>query len=532
MPIAIIEALSIRRAVISTEVGGIGEWLRDGSNARLVSSEDPAALARAITDLTSNVETRRTLAITGRRTFERHFELEQFGQRFAAVLHSTTTTGGRSSAHEQGDYAKWIHEFDTLQDDQSIALRRSLRALPRHPLISVVLPVYDPEIEFLRKAIASVKAQVYESWELCIADDASTNFAIRELLEFEAQSDRRIHVAFREQNGHISACSNSALALAAGEWCALLDHDDELAPDALAFVAIEINRTPDVGLVYSDEDKIDAEGVRSNPFFKTDWNPQLFLGQNFINHLGVYRTDLLRAVGGFREGFEGSQDYDLALRCVEQLRPHQIRHIPRILYHWRMAAGSLAGVVDAKPYAREAARRALTEHVARIGAAATVEPCPENNESHRVRFEIVGEAPLVSVIILTRDRAALLEQCVTSLRDRTDYPKLEIVVVDNGSVEPGTDAYLRATESSGRLRVLRDDGAFNFSRLNNLAARDARGVILAFLNNDVEANEADWLREMVSHTLRPEVGAVGARLWYPDGTLQHGGVGGLARDRR
>ena len=211
--------------------------------------------------------------------------------------------------------------------------------------------------------------------------------------------------------------------LATGEWCALLDQDDLVSQKALAFVALEIEQHPDAGLIYSDEDKIDANGARSTPFLKTDWNPELFLGQNYINHLGVYRTSLLREIGGFREGFEGSQDYDLALRCIERLKPAQVRHIPRILYHWRAVAGSLAAVVDAKPYAKEAARRAIADHLKRRGIRGRVEPCPENVESHRVVYELPDPAPTVSIVIPTRDRVGLLKQCLASVRgtDRLSF---------------------------------------------------------------------------------------------------------------
>jgi GT2 family glycosyltransferase len=402
----------------------------------------------------------------------------------------------------------------------------------RHPVISVILPVYNPDLRILEAAINSIEGQIYEHWQLCMADDASTDPKVRPLLEEIAARDPRIKLIFREQNGHISACSNSALGLATGQWCALLDQDDLFADHALAMVALEIEDHPDAGLIYSDEDKIDSAGLRSNPFFKPDWNPELFLGQNFINHLGVYRTGLLRSIGGFREGFEGSQDYDLALRCVERLKPAQVRHIPRILYHWRAVAGSLAAVADAKPYAKEAARRAIADHLLRRGVAGRVEACPENVESHRVIYELPDPAPLVSIIIPMRDRLSLLERCLEGIRERTDYRPLEIIIVDNGSKEPATHEFLRALEEKKEGRVLRVDGEFNFSRLINRGAAVAKGEVLAFLNNDIDANEPDWLRELVSHAVRIGVGAVGARLWYPNGTLQHGGVvlglGGVA----
>ena len=213
-------------------------------------------------------------------------------------------------------YLEWLERFASLTPETRAGLRHKILALDHRPLISVILPVYNSDLKFLDRAITSARRQIYENWELCLADDASTDSRIRPFLEGLAREDRRIKVLFREQNGHISACSNSAMSLARGEWCALLDQDDELAEDALAEVAGEIARNADATIVYSDEDFLDAKDVRSNPFFKPDWNPELFLAQSYLNHLGVYRTSLLNEIGGFREGFEGSQDYDLALRSA------------------------------------------------------------------------------------------------------------------------------------------------------------------------------------------------------------------------
>ncbi|HEY2712463.1 MAG TPA: glycosyltransferase [Chthoniobacterales bacterium] len=422
-------------------------------------------------------------------------------------------------------YHDWLQHYGRI--DRTI-LCRQIRELREQPLISVVVPIYNPKLSLLETAIDSVRGQIYEHWELCLADDASTKDEVRPWLEQVAKLDRRIKVIFRPNNGHIAACSNSALSLATGAWCALLDQDDVLASDALARVALQAAEFPESALIYSDEDKIDATGNRSTPYFKPDWNPELFLAQNFVNHLGVYRTDLMREVGGFREGFDGSQDYDLVLRCLERLRPEQIRHIPRLLYHWRMARGSVAAVPDAKPYATSAARRAIEEHLTRRGIEAQVEPCPENREAHRVRYSLGTLTPKVSIIIPMRDRIALLQKCLSSIREQTNYAPVEFVIVDNGSIEPETHEYLRTIEA----KVVRDEGDFNFSRLTNAGAAAAGGEILLFLNNDIEAVESDWLREMVSHAVRPQVGAVGARLWYPNDTLQHAGVilglGGVA----
>jgi O-antigen biosynthesis protein len=532
MPISIIEAASLGKAVISADVGGIGEWIHDELNGLLVPPENPARLADAIVRCARDSSFVRQLGVAARRTFEHHFTIDRFAARFAALLEEASEPKVTPPVSAQSNYERWVAAFDNASATDRINLRRRVRRLQRQPVTSVLLPVYNPDLGLLEAAIDSIRGQIYERWELCIADDASTIREVHPFLERIARSDPRIKLILRKENRHISACSNSALALATGEWCALLDQDDAFAENALAFVALEIMAHVDAGLIYSDEDKIDNHGARSNPFFKTDWNPQLFLGQNYINHLGVYRTSLLREIDGFREGYEGSQDYDLALRCVEKLRPDQVRHIPRILYHWRMAEGSLAAVPNAKPYAKEAARRAIADHLKRRGVKARVVPCPENPESHRVIYEVPDPAPLVSIIIPTRDNVALLERCIKSIRERTDYPRVEIIIVDNGSTETKTLEFLRALKEEKIACALRDAGRFNFSRLSNRGAAEATGAILAFMNDDVEADERGWLKEMVSQVARPEVGAVGARLWYPNGTLQHGGVilglGGIA----
>jgi len=539
MPIVILEAMSLGKAVITTDVGGIREWLRDGLNALVVPPENAAALATAIERCIRDPELVRTLGVAAKRTFDCQFTLDRYGAEFERIIRRVID---RKSAGVALDlrtfdwpklYDQWVRECDTFAAADRIAVQQGLRNLPEHPLISVLLPVYNPDLELLRRAIDSLKNQVYPNWQLCMADDASTDVRVRSFLETEAAGDPRIQIMFRETNGHIAACSNSALALATGEWNALLDQDDALAPHALAEVVAEINAHPKAGLIYSDEDKIDLAGVRSHPFFKTDWNPELFLAQNYVHHLGVYRASLLREIGGFRPGFDGSQDYDLALRCLERLEPGQVRHIPRVLYHWRAVPGSLADQPNAKPYAREAARRAIADHLKRRGIPSKVTPCPENPDSHRVIYEVPTPAPLVSIIIPTRDRVSFLRQCVESVRARTEYAPFEIIVVDNGSSELESIDYLNdLSNSGGQVRTMRDEGPFNFSRLNNDAAQQARGSMLVFLNNDVEVTDPGWLSEMIGHGARPDVGAVGARLWYPDGTLQHGGVvlglGGVA----
>ncbi|MBS4095583.1 MAG: glycosyltransferase [Sulfuricella sp.] len=433
-----------------------------------------------------------------------------------------------------GSYAYWLMLFDRMNAPLLHKLLAASAAFRHKPLISVVMPVYNAPEKWLRRAIESVLKQLYGNWELCIADDCSSEPHVRQVLEEYRASDARIKVAFRTENGHISAASNSALALATGEYVALLDHDDELLADALLWVVEEINRHPDAELIYSDEDKLSVEGERYDHYFKPDWNPDLFLSQNYICHLAVYRTALLRDIGGFRVGFEGAQDYDLAIRFTEKIAPAQIRHIARVLYHWRAIPGSTADITlqsDAKPYAVTAALRCLEEHLARCGIAADVSEDEVATGNFRVRYQLPAEPPLVSLIILTRNGLALLRQCVESILDKTLYKNYEILIVDNGSDDPDTLAYLESLQERQVARVLRDDSPFNFPALNNRAVQEARGSIVGLLNNDIEVISPDWLGEMVSHALRPEIGAVGARLWYPNDTLQHGGVilvGGVA----
>ena len=418
-------------------------------------------------------------------------------------------------------YPTWIATFDTLNDNQRIAINKQMQFFSHTPLISVVMPVYNPNPAWLEQAIESVISQLYSNWELCIADDASTDPAIRQVLEHYSRLDARIKILFRTSNGHISEASNSALSLVNGEWVALLDHDDLLAETALYWVVDAINTHPDCRMIYSDEDKIDEIGERSDPYFKSDWNHDLFYSQNMFSHLGVYHTALVHDVGGFRNGFEGSQDYDLALRCSEKIAPGQIFHIPRILYHWRMHADSTALSNETKPYAMIAGERAINEHLRRSGINASAEFV---GDGYRVRYSLPACPPMVSLIIPTRNGAKLLRNCLESILQKTVYPNYEIVVIDNGSDDGSMLRFLRSLASETRIRIIRDDRPFNYSALNNAAVHRAKGELIGLVNNDIEVINPEWLSEMVSHAIRPEIGVVGARLWYPDDTLQHAGV--------
>jgi GT2 family glycosyltransferase len=422
-----------------------------------------------------------------------------------------------------GDYTGWAMRFDAITAERLEDLRaRATHLGPHGPSISLLVPVYQTPERWLRRCIESVIAQAYANWQLCLVDDASPDPRVMEILREYADRDTRIEVARRDDNGHISASSNTALGMARGEFVALLDHDDELRPHALLEVAEAIAAQPDLGLIYSDEDKIDEQGRRFDPYFKPDWDPDLLRSQNYVCHFTTIRTDLARSVGGFREGYEGSQDHDLILRCTERLLPLQIRHIPRVLYHWRAIPGSTALTRDAKDYASSAGVRAVSDHLARRHPGARAEELSHGH--YRVHWPMPDPAPKVSLVVPTRDRADLLRMCIESILARTVYPDFEVVVVDNQSTDPDALAYMAALERDGRARVLRYDAPFNYSAINNWAVRQCDGDVIGLVNNDIEVISPDWLQEMASQAIRREIGAVGAMLYYPDDRIQHAGV--------
>lgn len=433
------------------------------------------------------------------------------------------------SHHPAPAYAEWIARNDTLTDEDRALIRNHTNALDIQPKFSIVMPVYDPPPQFLRAAIESVQAQLYENWELCIADDASPSPETVTILEEFATEDPRLRLTRRAENGGISACSNTALATATGDWIVLMDHDDLIAEHALYLVAEAINRHPDAAILYSDEDRVDGQGQRSNHYFKPDWDYDLFLGQNFINHLGVYRADLVRRIGGFREGYDGSQDWDFALRVHDAVSNPVIVHIPFVLYHWRHFPSSFSESRLAS--AAASARRAVNDHLTRTNQAASVSL--QGHSSHLLaNRNAPASQPPVSVVVPTRDHGDLLRVCIDGLINKTDYANLEIVLVDNGTVEPDALAFLKEISDRQDVTVLRDPGAFNYSRLVNLGVAASTGEVCVLLNNDIDVINPGWLSEMVRHAVRPGVGAVGAKLFYPDDTLQHGGVilglGGIA----
>jgi GT2 family glycosyltransferase len=404
-----------------------------------------------------------------------------------------------------------------------------IKALSSRPLISIVMPVYNVERRWLLLAVESVRRQFYPHWELCIADDASINSDTRAALrEIVALGDKRIRMVKLKKNVGIASCSNAALRLASGEYIGLLDNDDELTRDALLEVAQRIvAEQPDV--IYSDEDKLEENGAHVEVHCKPDYNPDYFFSINYVCHFAVIRRAHLTSIGDFRDGFDGAQDYDLLLRATEQ--SDRISHIPKVLYHWRKIEGSTASTSTAKPRTTEAGKNALIESMQRRGIACDVELGPYPN-TFRVRRTILGN-PLVSILIPFREQPRLLDACVSSILEKTRYRNFEILCIDNGSIEPATLATIGSLQQRDpRVRVLRYDVPFNYSAINNFGVTHARGEHILLLNNDTEVISEEWLDSMLEHSQRPEVGVVGARLLYEDGTIQHAGVlvgpGGVA----
>ena len=394
--------------------------------------------------------------------------------------------GIREGRYPRNVYELWVRE-NRLTDVDRKRILKHIHSFSYRPTFSLIVPVYNTDQRWLRRCLDSVVGQLYSEWELCIADDASTDPAVKEVLNEYKARDERIRVVFRQENGHISASSNSALEMATGEFVALLDHDDELAENSLYENAALLNEHPDADMIYSDEDKITEEGIRHSPFFKPDWSPDTFLSQMYTCHLGVYRTDLVRSIGGFRIGFEGSQDYDLVLRLTD--KTEKIYHIPKVLYHWRTIHGSTALAHESKNYAYKAGLKAIQEALDRRKEGGWVENVVNYPGQYLVHYPVMGR-PLISIIIPTKDHSQTLDKCLLSIFTKTTYHPFEVVVVDNGSVREETHHLFTSWKDRepDRFRVIRLDISFNFSRLINEGVRHTGGSLVVFLNDDVETS--------------------------------------------
>jgi GT2 family glycosyltransferase len=419
------------------------------------------------------------------------------------------------------EYPVWLARRTPSESDLA-RMRIEGEKLPYQPVISLVVPVYNTPEEYLHLMVDSVMAQTYDTWELCLADDASTAPHVRPFLDRLTRRDERVKVAHLPRNQGISAASNAALALATGEFIGLLDHDDVLAPSALFEVVRALNDAPATDLIYSDEDKVDDTGsARWDPFFKPDWSPDLLLTTNYVCHFGVYRRLLVEAIGGFRPEYDGSQDYDLVLRFTELT--DRIVHLPSILYSWRAIPGSAARDVMAKPYAVDAARRAVDDALRRRGVAGRVEPGYSLGQ-WRVRYNLRGQ-PAVTVVISAGGNMKCLQPCLDSVLERSTYSNLHVLVTDDSDGTAVADHCQALGRRDRRLRYRRFRlKPFNYSAINNSAVSQVDTPYVVLLNDDITVITSDWVEAMLEHAQRPEVGAVGAKLLYPDRSLQHAGV--------
>jgi GT2 family glycosyltransferase len=426
-------------------------------------------------------------------------------------------------------YEDWIRRRDRLSTADRALIRSHIAAFTHVPRLSVLLTLHDDVPVYVRGALASVTAQLYDEWELCVVADATVSAAALARVQGIARSDPRVRLSLIGASATAAVRVNEALAAVTGEWIVLLDQHDALAEHALYLVADAVNADRDATIVYSDEDEIDVRGRRTSPYFKPDWDYDLFLGTNHLGRLAAYRTELAREVGGVREGYDGSQEWDLALRVLEAAPSANIKHVPFLLYHRRRGEGAASHKLS--PEAREAGRRAVNEHLTRTGQAA-VARSTRQLAGLRIRRALPEPPPLVSVVIATRDKCEVLRTCVDGVLNRTGYDPIELVVVDNGSTEPDARLFLAELRAQPNATVVEDPRPFNFSRLCNVGVAASRGDVCVLLNNDIEIIDGSWLEEMVGHAVRKDVGAVGAKLYFADGSLQHGGVilgrGGVA----
>jgi GT2 family glycosyltransferase len=420
--------------------------------------------------------------------------------------------------HDTAEYSQWIQQFDTLSPSTVAEMQTTLEQWSYRPMISILMPIADAN--WLQRAIESVQKQIYPDFELLLIHQDFVDSSVKktDLLAYTA-IDQRIKLI--EAPKTLAMALNHALATGHGEFLALMGGDDQLPSQALYKIVETLNADSETDLIYTDSDKLNAQQQRCDPYFKSDWNPDLFYSQNFIRHLAVYRRRLVDDIGGFRSDYPGSEDYDLALRMIERIDEARIRHIRQILYHQSSSDSSSV---------KNTAIQALQAHFERLGQSVNVVDAIAGHT--RVIYPLPNQPPLVSIIIPTRDQLKLLRGTVNGLLNQTDYKNIEIIIIDNGSVESETLDYLTNIQKNRHILVIRDAAPFNYSRLNNLGVSHANGEIIGLMNNDLEMISDQWLTEMVSHALRAEIGAVGAKLYYTNNTIQHAGVivglGGMA----
>ena len=419
-------------------------------------------------------------------------------------------------------YQYWIKHFDTLKEKDLQQYHEKIEVMPRKPLLSVIMPVFNPNVKYLEEAIISVRKQIYPQWELCIADDASTKPGVRELIKKYVESDQRIKAVFREHNGHISAASNSALRLASGEFIVLLDHDDILHPLSLYYVASEITSYPEVAVIYSDEDKLTARGKRIDPYFKSDFDYELLLCQNMVSHLGAYKTSTVHKVGGFRIGLEGSQDYDLLLRVIEQIEHHQIRHIPKMLYHWRISKQSVSTSTDIKPYALEAGVRALQDHLSNQEIDAEI-----NNYGKygfNIKYAEPQTEPHMACFIKSDQISDQLIQSIDSLFENTDFKDLRLyIITDQNQLNHQALEILQKINPT-KIDLISNVGPLDYHQVINSTINQINADYLGFIDPACLSFSDRWLENLISIARNPEIGMVSPRLVYKNALIHSCGV--------
>lgn len=437
---------------------------------------------------------------------------------------------GRFQTPESGDeqlqkrqstvYQDWIRRYDSLSPVQRQYMMDEVANRAVNPRISVLMFVSDPDLTELHLAVESVISQLYPHWELCIADKTSNASGRKQILETIEQLDSRIKVLPQVCRGGSGSAIPITLKQISGDWVCFLSPRDLLAPHALWFVAEAIVKNSRARLLYSDEDRMDQDGNRRDPRFKPAWNPDFALSFPYVERLAAFESALIKTLDGYCEECPGAEIYDLFLRCTEHVASDQIVHIPRILYHTRSKDETQGPADSLKSEISSASLHAAREHLKRRHRKAVVS---EVEGGHRVRYALPEIPPQVSIIIPTRDAADLVRGCIESITSVSTYPNYEVILVDNGSSDPAALRYFGSLKNRGVL-VIRDDGPFNYSALNNIAVRQAKGELICLLNNDILAITPDWLEEMVSHAVRDETGVVGAKLLYPDHTIQHAGA--------
>ncbi len=418
------------------------------------------------------------------------------------------------------DYIVWFDK-QTLSEEQLAEQRKAAKSLKHQPLISVLMPTYNTNPRHLRECLDSVITQTYTNWELCISDDASPSQATKDVINEYTKKHKSIRAIFNKTNRHIAISSNIALDMAKGEYVSLLDHDDLLLPNALYETVLKINEHPDADLIYSDEDKIENDSVHVEPFFKPDWSPDFLNSCNCITHFATINTKTMKRVQGFTAGTQGAQDWDLFLRITAIT--DKVYHIPKIIYTWRKSVTSTAHSAKSKPYAYTNQKKVLRSNIAARHLNASVEAHPALG-FWRTRYTVEG-TPLVSIVIPTKDNYTFIVQCVDSILEHSTYPYFEVVVVDTGSTDPKVEEYYtKVTATNPQVKIVRWKKAFNFSGACNFGAEKAKGEYLLFLNNDTEVITHDWIQGLLEHAQRPSVGMVGAKLLFPNETIQHAGI--------